>query len=38
VAKQGIPELKHSQYSPDLSPPDFLLISKNQINTEREKP
>jgi hypothetical protein len=28
VAKHGIPELKHTSYSPDLSQSDFLFISK----------
>jgi histone-lysine N-methyltransferase SETMAR len=28
LAKQGIPELNHSAYSPDLSPPDFFLFPK----------
>jgi hypothetical protein len=29
-AKQGIPELNHPQYYPDLSPPDFFLFPKTK--------
>jgi hypothetical protein len=36
LAKQGIPELNHPPYSPDLSPPLFL-IPQSQIHTVREK-
>jgi hypothetical protein len=36
LAKQGIPELNQSPFSPDLSPPDFLFIPKYQIHTERK--
>jgi hypothetical protein len=36
LAKHGIPELNHPPYSPDLSPPAFI-IPLNQTNTEREK-
>jgi hypothetical protein len=28
LSEQGIPELNHPAYSPDLSPPDYFLFSK----------
>jgi hypothetical protein len=28
LAKQGIPDLNHTSYSPDISPPDFFLFPK----------
>jgi hypothetical protein len=37
VSTKGISELSQHPYSPYLSPPDFFLISKNQVYTEMEK-